>query len=142
MRKDLFYFSQIVIGLAFIVLAWFFFRGRRPESNFRIREADLRKNKKSPSSALASDQDLAQARMKKKEPLRLSGIRIDGAPHEILGVREGASSEEIQKAYRERMKQYHPDRIAAPGTPQWHEAQAIAHAINNAKEALLKKPRG
>ncbi len=71
--------------------------------------------------------------------MRLTGIRIDGAPHEILGVSPQASPEEIQSAYRSLMKRYHPDRVGRPGSREWNDAQQIAEAINRAKELLLKK---
>ncbi len=32
-------------------------------------------------------------------------------PYEVLGVRSGASKDEIQKAYRELVKRYHPDKF-------------------------------
>jgi DnaJ-domain-containing protein 1 len=44
-------------------------------------------------------------------------------PHAVLGVRPGASPEEIAQAYRERMKEYHPDRVADLGP----ELQELAH---------------
>lgn len=50
----------------------------------------------------------------------------DGAPwdpHAILGVPRGASVDAVTQAYRERMKEYHPDRVAGLGT----ELQDLAH---------------
>ncbi|GBC63498.1 hypothetical protein DENIS_4492 [Desulfonema ishimotonii] len=44
------------------------------------------------------------------------------APHEILGVRQNATPEEIRKAYRELANKYHPDKVAHLG----EEFQTIA----------------
>jgi uncharacterized membrane protein YkvA (DUF1232 family) len=44
-------------------------------------------------------------------------------PYEILGVKSGASAEEITQAYRRQMKRYHPDRVAELG----EELQQVAH---------------
>jgi DnaJ-class molecular chaperone len=44
-------------------------------------------------------------------------------PHAVLGLRRGASPEEIAQAYREQMKLYHPDRVAGLG----EELQRVAH---------------
>jgi preprotein translocase subunit Sec63 len=50
---------------------------------------------------------------------------IEGSvdPWEVLGVPRGASREEITRAYRERLKEYHPDRVAQLGT----ELRELAH---------------
>ncbi len=79
--------------------------------------------------------------MTKSEPLRLSGISIAGEPHEILGVRKTAAPAEIQKAYRDLMKRYHPDLVGPPGSREWKDAQKIAEALNRAKDELLKRSR-
>jgi preprotein translocase subunit Sec63 len=51
---------------------------------------------------------------------------VDGAPwdpYEILGVSRGASTKAVTQAYRERLKEYHPDRVAGLGA----ELQDLAH---------------
>ncbi len=44
-------------------------------------------------------------------------------PHAVLAVRRGASQEEIQEAYRARMREYHPDKVAHLG----RDLQELAH---------------
>ena len=49
------------------------------------------------------------------------GVRWD--PHAVLGVPPGAGRDVVTRAYRERLKEYHPDRVAALG----RELQELAH---------------
>ena len=44
-------------------------------------------------------------------------------PHEILGITPSASEQEIQAAYKARMNEYHPDKVAHLG----EELQKLAH---------------
>jgi len=132
--QDNFYLIQIIFGGIVLVLAWSLLKPKTPESNFKVREADLRSKNK---TTTASNNDLANSKM--KQPLRLGGISIAGAPHEILGVPINASTDQINKAYRELMKQYHPDKIGSPGNQQWNDSQKIAEAINRAKNEMLSK---
>ncbi|MFP6655992.1 MAG: DnaJ domain-containing protein [Myxococcota bacterium] len=44
-------------------------------------------------------------------------------PYAVLGITPSASAEMIQKAYRARMKEYHPDKVAHLG----EELQRLAH---------------
>ena len=133
MLKDwlLHHFDAVQIGVAaaFVLMAFVFFGPRSPESGFKVREADRLKNSP-PNSEAAPGQ---------AGPLRLEGIRLDGAPHEVLGISPNASKKEVQKAYRDLMKRYHPDKIGRPGTREWQDAQKIAEALNLAKDSLLKR---
>jgi hypothetical protein len=142
--RHAFYGVQLGLGVLIFAVFWMF-RSKRTESAFALREAErLKREQASQNGSNSGNPALADARLKKKppeKPLALPGIRIDGPAHEILGVASDASAEIIQRAYRERMKQYHPDKVAPPGTQQWQDAQKIAEAINRAKTELLKRAR-
>jgi len=55
--------------------------------------------------------------------LRRPSVAAARDPWGVLGVARGASRDEITRAYRARMKEYHPDRVAELGT----ELRELAH---------------
>ncbi len=55
-------------------------------------------------------------------------------PYKVLGVRQGASKEEIKKAYLAMVKKYHPDRFQDPAAKEM--ANEKLKEINQAYEAL------
>ncbi|MBR0596374.1 J domain-containing protein [Sinanaerobacter chloroacetimidivorans] len=57
-------------------------------------------------------------------------------PYEVLGVKEGASQEEIKAAYREQVKKYHPDKYH--DNPLYELAEEKLQEINEAYEYLMK----
>ena len=131
------HFGLIQLGVSvFFILLWFYSKNRADsKSRFKLREADRADLKFARGKeAVASANEPA-----KKAPLKLSGIVKDGAPHEVLGVSALASESEIQKAYKEKMKRYHPDALGPPGSRQWEEGTAIAEAINRARSAMLER---
>ncbi len=56
-------------------------------------------------------------------------------PHEILGVAQDASRDDIKRAYRKMMRVYHPDINKDP------DATAISQKINDAYDLLLGKTK-
>lgn len=136
--QENFSWVQIALGGLFAVMAWLFFRPKSPESGFKLREADRLAGNKTDSHQHGA-RDMADDRIRQTDPLALPGFRAEGAAHEILGVSATASAAEIQRAYRDLMKRYHPDRVGKPGSREWRDAQQIAHAINRAKDEMLSK---
>jgi len=104
------------------------------KSQFRIREADRDIQFERGEKAYASGQAKA-----KPTVFQLTGIRLDGLPHEVLGLNQNATEAEIQKAYRELMKRYHPDLVGRPDSREWKDAQKIAETINRARNQMLEK---
>lgn len=61
-------------------------------------------------------------------------------PYEVLGIRPGASDEEIKTAYRELVKKYHPDKYQ--GNPLADLAEEKLQEVNEAYDMLTKGGAG
>ena len=57
-------------------------------------------------------------------------------PYEVLGVKEGASEEEIKAAYKELVKKYHPDKYV--NNPLADLAEQKLQEVNEAYDMLMK----
>jgi DnaJ like chaperone protein len=60
-------------------------------------------------------------------------------PYEILGLRRGASMEEVRKAYRELAAKYHPDKVSHLGEEFRALAEQRFKEINEAYQAIVGK---
>lgn len=58
-------------------------------------------------------------------------------PYEILGIREGASIDEVKRAYKELVKKYHPDQYQ--NHPLSDLAEEKLKEINQAYDYLMKQ---
>lgn len=59
--------------------------------------------------------------------------------YDLLGISEGASVEEVKKAYYQKMKEYHPDKMSGLGEKIKVLALEESKKINEAYEAIRKK---
>ena len=62
-------------------------------------------------------------------------------PYQLLGVPPRASDDEVEQAYRRRMSEYHPDRVANAAKEIRELADRRARAINQAYDRI-KRERG
>ena len=62
-------------------------------------------------------------------------------PYAVLGVAANASDEELEQAYRKRMSEYHPDRVASAAKEIRDMADLRAREINQAYDRI-KRERG
>ena len=132
--KHNFFGIQYVFLLAFVYLGFKIY-GSENKSQFKTREADRIND----FEALNSIKSKNETTSSKTPPLFLPGVRLQGAPHEILGVDKNASPEQIQIAYKELIKRYHPDKYIGQNPAEIAQAQKTAAILNEAKNTLLKK---
>jgi hypothetical protein len=64
-----------------------------------------------------------------------------GEHYRELGLDDDASDEEVERAYRRLIAQYHPDRLGGADEDRRNEAEQRASAINRAYEAIQKQRR-
>ncbi|MCM1394489.1 MAG: DnaJ domain-containing protein, partial [[Eubacterium] siraeum] len=56
--------------------------------------------------------------------------------YEILGIKKGASADEIKSSYRKLAKQYHPDMFTNASDAEKKEAEVKFKEVNHAYEVL------
>jgi DnaJ-domain-containing protein 1 len=59
--------------------------------------------------------------------------------YQVLGVSPEASREEISAAYKRKIAQYHPDKVASMGAEIREVAEAKSREINAAYESALRR---
>ena len=69
--------------------------------------------------------------------LSLGGNTIDDA-YKVLGISPDATDEEVRKAYRNLVRQHHPDRVATLGNDILEAAKKKMQEINEAKDKIYK----
>lgn len=62
-----------------------------------------------------------------------------GRPHEVLGIPQNATKEQVLAAYKHWIKRYHPDRVQHLGPGYVKQANQRAEQLNDARVILLKR---
>jgi uncharacterized membrane protein YkvA (DUF1232 family) len=78
----------------------------------------------------AAGQGSERPRARREEPAKAFD------PHVVLGLAPSASKKEIRTAYRSRMQEYHPDKVAHLGEELQRLAHEKAQEIQRAYETL------
>ncbi|MBF0412409.1 MAG: DnaJ domain-containing protein [Desulfamplus sp.] len=110
---------------------------RSKSKNFQYSDADVKRKPTGQNTADKNSQNSYKKESveKQEQPPKTT----PKSPYQILGLSPGASKEEIQSAYRNAVKQYHPDRVANLGP----ELQEIANKkfieIKDAYNTLIKQ---
>jgi DnaJ-like protein/uncharacterized protein DUF1232 len=130
--------------LLILILTYLFRKIMRPESIknrvFREFTKNFFRNAYSKSSDSGYKQEEPRGTEGRSTNQSAPGPKIDAQdPYTVLGIKPGASREEIRNAYRDLSKKYHPDRVNHLG-PEFRD---LAHekfiAIKKAYERLTTK---
>lgn len=63
-------------------------------------------------------------------------------PYEVLGIRRNAQEDEVRSAYRKRLAEYHPDKVATLGKDLQDFARKRTEQVIAAYQFLLQKRVG
>jgi DnaJ-domain-containing protein 1 len=102
-------------------------RAQKETYRDKRREQERTEQAQSQRTEHADEQARTKSKAESQEEFRARPPSIEiertPCPHEVLGVAEDVSLEELSAAYKERAKKYHPDRFAHLDT----EFQDLAH---------------
>ncbi len=100
----------------------FIFKGQGKTNSFNGPNANAYQGKESKTASTSGDQ--------RTKPSK--------TPYEILGISQGASKKQIQAAYKEAIKKYHPDKLSHLGEEFSNLANEKFLEIQDAYDTLIK----
>ena len=120
-------------------LPWFLFKKKRvggtQKSQGNNEKTSRHRNTK---QAPYENTDQNPGKNKKNQNSSRNGTSCFKSDYEILGVPANATQEKIRKAYKEKIKQYHPDKLSHLGEEFSHLAYEKFLEIQKAYGALKK----
>ena len=69
----------------------------------------------------------------------LPSKRTSPSPYDVLGVARDANQQQIKRAYQQKMREYHPDRVAGAAKEIQQLAEKRAKELNAAYEQLRER---
>jgi Protein of unknown function (DUF4236)/DnaJ domain len=99
------------------------------------------RNSQSDGGTWYKQQQQSSYRSQKKSSPPPRSAPIHKSPYEVLGVREGASVDEVTAAYRKQAQMNHPDRVANMAAEFQELAERRMKEINAAYDELRKRWR-
>lgn len=133
-------------GLILAALYYLIRHGRLPDLTF-LRKNRFRNSQPPPGFSKTRQQQSSSARdgktFKEKtnnnKKKRQDNDQEELSPYDILGVKPGASLKEIQAAYKEAIKKYHPDKVSHLGEEFSRLANEKFLTIQKAYDTLIKQ---
>ncbi len=124
-------------------LPWFLFKkktvgGTRKSPGNHEKTSRHRNPKQAPYENTDQNPGKNPGKKKKDQNSSRNGTSCFKSDHEILGVPDNATQVEIRKAYKEKIKQYHPDKVSHLGEEFSHLAYEKFLEIQKAYGALKK----
>ena len=108
-------------------LPYFLFKKKGPfKQSFNQKTANFTSNTKNKANTGQTNQEEKSSR------------HVPKTPHEILGIGPNASKKEIQAAYKEAIKKYHPDKLSHLGEEFSDLANEKFLEIQKAYDILMK----
>lgn len=83
----------------------------------------------------------ANEKVKQEEAAPERSLTLDHTPYKVLGINTQATLDEIKAAYSQKIRQYHPDRVAHLGEELQVLARKKSAAINQAYQSLTMKEK-
>ncbi len=119
----------VVVGAGAFAVATYLHRPMLVPLFDALRRSDQARSRRVSSESLERQSD---ARAGFGDPIRSWAED----PYAVLGIATDATDVEIRNAYHERMREYHPDRVATLGVEIRDLAEAKSKQISNAYEVL------
>lgn len=121
----------VVLGTIYYLIRY----GRLP--NFLFKKKPFKQSSNQSHENFSSDQKKRQTNGPANQENASS--KPFQTPYEILGINPTASKKEIQSAYKEAIKKYHPDKLSHLGEEFCVLAKKKFIEIQNAYDTLMKK---